>query len=162
MLPKVAMTEETSKPVKTGKRGPKPGSPQRGGIPKGTILPKTLQKLEGKALLREMVLAELGPIVRAVVAKAKGINHMMLRDETTGQWIRLTEQEQIEKALNAPGAAEGKTFWIHTKDPDIPAAVTLLDRAIGKPVEEQNVNLTVNAPLAERIAQVKEKVRNGL
>lgn len=126
----------SAKPAKSGKRGPKPGSPQRGGIQKGTILPKTLLKLEGKARLRELVLAELDPIVRGLIAKAKGVNHMMLRDPETGQWVRLTEQEQIEAALNAEGAEEGKTFWIHTKDPDVQAAADLLNRAIGKPIEE--------------------------
>ena len=129
------MTAE-QKPAKTGKRGPKPGCPQRGGIPKGTILPKTLQKEEGKAILRQMVLDNLGPIVRGLIGKATGINHMMLRDESNGQWIRLTEPEQIETALNAKGAEEGKTYWIHTKDPDVQAAADILNRAIGKPVEE--------------------------
>lgn len=126
----------SEKAGKSGKRGPKPGSPQRGGIQKGTILPKTLLKLEGKARLRELVLSELDPIVRGLIAKAKGVNHMMLRDPETGQWVRLTEQEQIEAALNAEGAEEGKTFWIHTKDPDVQAAADLLNRAIGKPIEE--------------------------
>lgn len=126
----------SEKAGKSGKRGPKPGSPQRGGIQKGTILPKTLLKLEGKARLRELVLSELDPIVRGLIAKARGVNHMMLRDPETGQWVRLTEQEQIEAALNAEGAEEGKTFWIHTKDPDVQAAADLLNRAIGKPIEE--------------------------
>lgn len=127
---------ETSK---TSKRGPKPGTPRAGGMPKGYVYPQTLQKEEGKALLREMVLSELRPIVRGLIGKATGINHMMLRDENNGQWIRLTEPEQIEQALNAKGAEEGKTYWIHTKDPDVQAAADILNRAIGKPVEELQV-----------------------
>ena len=128
---------------KTGKRGRKPGTPQSGGIRKGTILPKTLQKEEGKAILRQMVLDQLGPIVRGLIGKATGINHMMLRDESNGQWIRLTEPEQIEQALNAKGAEEGKTYWIHTKDPDVQAAADLLNRSIGKPIEEVQVDGTM-------------------
>lgn len=135
---------ETSK---TSKRGPKPGTPRVGGMPKGYVYPQTLQKEEGKALLREMVLSELRPIVRGLIGKATGINHMMLRDESNGQWIRLTEPEQIEKALNAKGAEEGKTYWIHTKDPDVPAAVDILNRAIGKPVEEIQADVTVTNKL---------------
>ncbi len=148
----------SEKAGKSGKRGPKPGSPQRGGIQKGTILPKTLLKLEGKARLRELVLSELDPIVRGLIAKAKGVNHMMLRDPETGQWVRLTEQEQIEAALNAEGAEEGKTFWIHTKDPDVQAAADLLNRAIGKPVEEIQMEVTTNEPLAARMKQARDRV----
>lgn len=133
------MTTQPEKPAKPKKRGPKPGTPQAGGIPKGYKFPKTLQKEEGKARLRELVLANLDPIVRGLIGKATGINHMMLRDETTGQWMRLTEPEQIERALNAEGAEEGKTYWIHTKDPDVPAATDILNRAIGKPVEDVQI-----------------------
>ena len=71
--------------------------------------------------------------------------------------IRLTP-EQIEQALNATGAEEGKTYWIHTKDPDVQAAADLLNRAIGKAVEEQNVTLTVNEPLAQRLKRTKERL----
>ena len=124
---------ETSKPRK---RGPKPGTPRAGGTPKGYVYPQTIEKLEGKARLRELVLSELDPIVRGLIAKARGVNHMMLRDPESGQWVRLESQAQIEAALNADGAEEGKTFWIHTKDPDVQAAADLLNRAIGKPVEE--------------------------
>lgn len=142
-----------AKPEKTGKRGPKPGCPQRGGIPKGTILPKTLQKEEGKAILRQMVLDQLGPIVRGLIGKATGINHMMLRDESNGQWIRLTEPEQIEQALNAKGAEEGKTYWIHTKDPDVQAAADILNRSIGKPVEEIQAEVKVDVKLDSMIRE---------
>ena len=127
------MTDESGQPKK---RGPKPGSPQRGGIVKGTILPKTLQKEEGKRLLQQKVLAQIEPIVDALIGKAKGINHFMLRDPSNGQWIRVEDPVQIVAALNAPGAEAGSTYWIHVKDPDVAAAKDILDRAIGKPVEE--------------------------
>jgi len=107
---------------------------------KGYKYPETLQREDGKALLREMVLNDLGPIVRALIGKAKGINHFMLRDPVTGQWQRLEDPVQIAAALNAPGAAEGSTYWIHTKDPDVAAAKDILDRSIGKPIEEVNVD----------------------
>lgn len=150
----------SEKPAKPAKRGPKPGTPQRGGVPKGYVFPQELQKLEGKARLRELVLAELDPIVRGLIAKAKGVNHMMLRDPESGQWIRLTEQAQIEAALNAEGAEEGKTFWIHSKDPDTQAAADLLNRTIGKPTEEIAMEVTVNEPLGQKIKAAKERI-NG-
>lgn len=136
------MPTQTLEPKVPKRKGPPPGT-RIGGKPKGYIFPKTLEKQEGKERLRQMVLASLDPIVRGLIGKATGINHMMLRDETTGQWIRLTEPEQIEAALNSPGAEQGKTFWIHTKDPDVAAATDILNRAIGKPVEEVQVDADV-------------------
>lgn len=127
-------------------------------MPKGFVYPETIKKEEAKAAMQQLVLAQMRPIVRALIGKAIGINHMMLRDTSTGQWIRLTEPEQIEQALNATGAEEGKTYWIHTKDPDVQAAADLLNRAIGKAVEEQNVTLTVNEPLAQRLKRTKERL----
>jgi hypothetical protein len=125
----------TEKPAKPGKRGPKPGTPQRGGVPKGYIFPQELQKQEGKARLRELVLTRLDPIVEGLIGKAMGVNHMMLRDDE-GKWKRLESAEEITAALNAPDAEKDRTFWIHTKDPDVQAAADLLNRAIGKPIEE--------------------------
>lgn len=147
----------TALPKVAKRKGPKPGN-RKGGMPKGHITAKVIEKLEGKARLRELVLAELDPIVRGLIAKAKGVNHMMLRDPESGQWIRLTEQEQIEAALNAEGAEEGKTFWIHSKDPDVQAAADLLNRAIGKPIEEIAMQVTVNEPLSARMKAARERV----
>ena len=144
-------TQATSK---TSKRGPKPGTPRSGGMPKGYVYPETIAKEEAKAQLRTMVLEQLRPIVRGLIGKATGINHMMLRDESNGQWIRLTEQAQIEQALNAPGAEEGKTFWIHTKDPDVQAAADLLNRSIGKPVEE--IQAQVDGALVIKWQRIEE------
>jgi len=149
------MTEQ--EPNKPKKRGPKPGG-KRGGKPKGYIFPQTLEKREGKEILRQKVLAQLEPIVDALIGKAKGINHFMLRDPENGQWIMVDDPDQIVAALNAPNAEAGSTYWIHVKDPDVAAAKDILDRAIGKPVEEQNVNLTVNTPLADRIKSVRKRL----
>jgi hypothetical protein len=105
-------------------------------MPKGKVTAKTLQKEEAKARLREMIIARLEPILEAGMDSATGIKHFMLRDPDTGQFRRLTDPAEIEAALNAPGAAEGSTYWIYVKDPSVQAMADLLNRAIGKPVEE--------------------------
>lgn len=125
--------------AKIAKRRGNPPGVRIGGKPKGYIFPKTLAKQEGKDRLRELVLARLDPIVQGLIGKATGINHMMLRDIESGQWKRLETPEEITAALNAPDAEKDRTYWIHTKDPDVPAATDLLNRAIGKPVEEVQV-----------------------
>lgn len=118
--------------VKGKHGGARPGS----GKPKGSKWPTTILKDSAKAELQEMILSQLKPIVRAGIKAATGVDHMMLRDEETGLFKKLTTEEEIAAALNAPNAKEGSTYWIHTLAPNIPALVTLLDRAIGKPVEE--------------------------
>jgi len=57
-----------------------------------------------------------------------------------------------------PKAKEGSSYWIFTKDPSNEARKDILDRAIGKPVEEQNVNLTVNTPLADKIKNARKRI----
>ena len=129
------------KPAKTGKRGPKPGSPQRGGIPKGTILPKTIAKEQAKEIARQRITERLLPIVDAEIDSAIGIKHFMLRNPEDGTFKRLTDPAEIDAALAHPGAKEGSTFWIYVKDPQTPAAIDLLNRATGKPVEEINADV---------------------
>jgi len=110
------------------------------GMPKGTVLPKTLEKQAAKDLLRERVIARLLPIVDATIDSATGIRHFMLRNPEDGTFKRLTDAAEIDAALAHPDAKEGSSFWIYVKDPQTPAAVTLLDRAIGKPIEELQVD----------------------
>lgn len=132
-----------------------PGS----GKPKGYKAPTTISKEKAKEVLRQMVMRQLGPLVRAQVDSARGIAHFMLRDSATGQFRRLTEPREIEEALNAPGAAEGSTYWIYTKDPSIQAFTDLMNRALGKPTEEvemqQAVTHTIRWEGPEMAAAVK-------
>lgn len=126
-----------AKPSKRG--GIRPGQIPR---QKGDIAAKTIEKEQAKAIVRQMVIERLAPLVRAQMDVATGISHFMLRDPETGEFRRLTDPEEIEKALNAPGASEGSTYWIYTKDPQTPAFTALMDRAIGKPIEEIQADVT--------------------
>jgi hypothetical protein len=139
------------------KRGPKPGN-KRGGPVKGQIYAKTIAKEEAKAILRDMVLSELRPLVRGLMKKAQGVDHMMLRDEN-GQWKRMETEQEIAAALNAEGAQEGSTYWIHTKDPDVAAAKDILDRAIGKPVEEMQIEHSGEVGMIDRLRKARERSR---
>lgn len=140
------------------KKGEKTGKYYGGGMPAGHKTPRTIQKEEAKAIMREMIIAELGPIVRAGIKSAVGVDHMMLRNEEDGTFRRLTELSEIERALNHPGAKEGSTYWIHTKDPNIPALITLLDRAVGKPVEEQRIEVSGTVGLVDTLRKRKANI----
>ena len=63
-----------------------------------------------------------------------------LRDQSTGQFKRITDPDEIETALNAPNASEGSTYWIFSKDPNVQAFTDLfLNRALDKPAEHVQV-----------------------
>ena len=95
--------------------------------------------------VRQHVFEHMRPMVAAQIAAAIGISHFMLRDEQTGEFRRVMDPDQIERALNSPGAAEGSTYWIFSKDPSTPAFTDLMNRAIDKPKEQpQEVTLGVS------------------
>lgn len=108
--------------------------------------------------MREMVLRKLGPLVEAQIHNALGINHFMLRDPKTGHFERVTDVNQIQAALNAPGAAEGSTFFIHSKDPQVQALQLLLAYALDKP-KEQEIEVVVTHQVDDRIRAARQRLR---
>jgi hypothetical protein len=141
---------------KTGRGGKREGA----GLPHGFKYPKTLEREQAKQALDKIVREQIEPLCRALMKKAMGVDHFMLRDPDNGQWKRLEDPVEIAAALNAPGAAEGRTYWIHTKDPDVAAAKDLLDRAIGKAVEEVKVEHTGKLDLVEKLKGARERSRD--
>lgn len=109
-----------------------------GGKPKGYKAPATLAKEAAREAVRVRVTQRLIPLVDAQIDSAIGIKHFFLRGED-GQWRRIKSASQIEQALNHPDADSGKTFWIYTKDPNSQAAREMLDRAIDRPKEQEQV-----------------------
>ena len=141
------------------KKEPKDSPPKPRGVPKGYIQAKTIQKEEAKAILRERVIARLLPIVDATIDSATGIRHFMLRNPEDGTFKRLTDAAEIDAALAHPDAKEGSSFWIYVKDPQTPAAADLLNRAIGKPVEEVQVEHSGEVGLIDRLRRARERSR---
>ena len=127
-------------------------------MPKGYKLPTTLRKEEARAKLQEIVLSRLEPIVEAGVDAAMGIRHFMLRDPETGQFKRLTDPTEIDAALAHPGATEGSSYWIYTRDPDTNARKDILDRAIGKPTEEMKVEHSGTMGIVQELQDRKGKL----
>lgn len=140
--------------LKSKRGGARPGA----GMPKGTITAPTKEKLAAKELLKARVMERFLPLIDATIDSAIGIKHFMLRDPETGTFKRLTDPEEIDAALAHPDAKEGSSFWIYVKDPQTPAAVTLLDRTTGKPIEEIQMEVTTNEPLAARMKQARDRV----
>lgn len=134
------MTSLQKRPV-----GRPKGTPKTGGKAKGYKMPATLAKEAAREAARVRITERLIPIVDAQLDSAMGINHFILRDKETGEWKRLTDPDQIVKAMNDPRAKFGSTYLIYTKDPNNNAARDMLAYAIDKPKEQAqdlNVNVT--------------------
>ena len=117
-------------------RGKPKGLPKSGGMAKGYKAPATLAKEAAREAVRLRITERMLPIVDAQIDNAIGISHFMLRDKVTGQWERLTNPDQIVKALNDPKSKQGSTFLVYTKDPNTNAARDMLAYAIDKPKEQ--------------------------
>lgn len=116
---------------------------RKGGRPTGARSASTLSKEAARELVRQRVLRDMEPMVAAQIAHAQGISHFMLRDKKTGKFERITEQAQIEAALNADDAQEGSSYYIWTKDPSVQAFSDLMNRALDKPKDqEQDVKVS--------------------
>ena len=137
---------------------PKGGARPGAGAKLGSKQAKTIEKEAARALLRQMVYARLPQLVNAQLASAEGIAHFMLRDPESGQFQRLTDPDQIQAALNAPNAAEGSTYYIFTKDPSIQAFTDLANRALDKPVESVDMNISGDAELLAKLHAARKRV----
>lgn len=85
---------------------------------------------------------------------AKGLSHFFLRDEK-GQFKRITDEAQIEAALNS---GNENAFWIDTKDPSTPAFTDLMNRAIDKPIESVDMHVSGDAELLARLHAARKRV----
>jgi|SRR6185369_1045668 len=117
------------------------------GRPKGYKFPSTLAKEQAREIARQMITERLEEMIGAQIANASGIQHFFLRNPKTGQFERITDPDEIAKALNAKGAKEGSTYWIFTKDPNVQAFTDLLNRALDKPAEQVKVTGNDGGPV---------------
>lgn len=135
-----------------GKGGKRPGAGKPKGYKHASTIRNALNKEAAREVVRALVLAEIGPLVRAQIAHAQGISHFMLRDPKTGKFERITDVDQIQAALNADEAQEGSSYYIWAKDPSVQAFTDLLNRALDKPKEqEQEFKVSGDGALIEAL-----------
>jgi hypothetical protein len=112
--------------------GPRPNS----GPKKGSKHASTITKEQAREALRTIVLEEMRELVSAQIAQAKGLSYMVVRQKSTGKFLRVAEQQ----AANLDPDEEVIEIW--EKDPSTPAFTDLMNRALDKPKEqEQDVNV---------------------
>ena len=108
----------------------------RGGKPKGYKSPHTLEKLEAREYTRRLVTAALEPLVTAQIQNALGLKYLVTRDKNTGKFIRVTEA----MAKAAEGSDE-EIIEVWEKEPSVDAFKSLMDRALDKPKEQEQVHV---------------------
>src|SRR4051812_18388233 len=110
--------------------GKRPGA----GRPKGSKSAKTLDKEAARELVRQMVYADLAPLLAAQLSHAKGLKYLVTRDKKTGKFIRVTEAMAKHKSTLADNE---ETIEVWEKDPSVQAFTDLMNRALDKPKEQE-------------------------
>jgi hypothetical protein len=128
-----------------------------GGMKRGYRYATTRRKARDLELVREMVAAELGSMTEAQIEHAKGVHYMILR-MPDGKFARATSVEQIDAAC-AVGAT---AFKIFTQTPSTAAFVALMDRAFGKPLEQQRVDIRGSLDIASLLRERYAKRQKAL
>lgn len=127
------------------------------GRPKGSKGKSTIEKEVARELLRQQVLAKLGPMVERQIEHAMGIKFMMVRNVKGGKWTRVTA-DMADKGFDT----DTETVEVFEKDPSIQAFTDLANRAIDKPKEttENTHHLPGVEGLLERLLAARKRV-NG-
>ncbi len=125
-------------------RGRKTGGRRKGSVNRKTTV-KRLEEARDLEILKQLVLAELGPMTQAQIAHAKGVGYMVLR-RPDGTFTRATDVKQIDAAL----AAGAGTFELFTQAPNTQAFSDLLNRTFGKPAESVTLTGADGGPLIVR------------
>lgn len=135
------------------------GLPKTGGKPKGYKAPATLAKEAAREAVRVRITERMMPLVDAQIDSAIGISHFMLRDPKTGQWERVTDPDQIVRALNDPRAKSGSTYLVYTKDPNAQAARDMLAYAVDRPKEQpMEIQVTDTEALLARLDRGRQRL----
>lgn len=80
-------------------------------------------------MLRAMVTANMGPLVEAQIQNAKGIKFLMVREKMSGKFVKVGK----DAAEKLDPTQEIIEVW--EKDPSVQAFTDLMNRALDKPVE---------------------------
>lgn len=112
---------------------PPKGHPRWGGKPKGYKASQTLDKERAREFARQLITADLRPLIEAQLAHAKGIKYLVVRAKQGGKFVRVTQA--MAKAREGLDASQ-EIIEVWEKDPSVQAFTDLLNRALDKPKEQ--------------------------
>lgn len=102
---------------------------------------RTLDKEAARAIVRETVFSALGPLLDAQVANAQGIKYLVVRQKSTGKFVRVGE---LRAGTHDPDL---ETVEVWEKDPSVQAFTDLMNRALDKPAEQHVVTGEDGGPI---------------
>jgi hypothetical protein len=131
--------------------GKRPGA----GRKKGYKEKHTLAKEAAREVLRQLVTAEIEPMVEAQIKHAKGISYLVYRTKRGGKFTKVTAELAAElfKRAAKPSDEGGVIIEVWEKEPSVQAFTDLMNRAIDKPAE------TVNAAISVSVSVVEERLK---
>jgi hypothetical protein len=144
-------------PLETLKKthgGARPGA----GMPKGHKTAKTIEKEAAREILRDLVKANLQPMVEAQVANAKGIKYLVVRNAKTGKFLRVTEA-MAKLKIGKEGDEEIIEVW--EKDPSVHAFQDLMDRTLDKPSQPVAVEHSGTIDVVGRLAEARKRLNSS-
>lgn len=131
--------------------GKRPGA----GAKKGQKHASTLSKEAAREALRQVVLHDMRELAAAQIANAKGIKFLVVRQKSTGKFVRVTE---AMAKLRSGEEADHEIIEVWEKDPSVQAFTDLMNRALDKPKEqEQELRLTGDEPLIAALLQGRKR-----
>lgn len=128
-----------------------------GGRTKGTPNKATADQKELERQFKQAIASELMPIATALLARCKGVDHLMAKDKS-GQWVSVTDPKLMVKVMNGPEEYRR----LSAKDPDVNAIREALNRLFGQAkqsIEVEDVTPTTEMTDAELLALAKELLK---
>lgn len=109
---------------------PRGGARPNSGRKVGSKLAKTISKEQAREALRTIVTEHLRPLIEAQVSNAKGLHYLVVREKTTGKFLRVGE-------AGARGLKPNEELIeVWEKEPSVPAFTDLMNRTLDKPMEQ--------------------------
>jgi hypothetical protein len=134
-------------------KGQRGGARPNSGPAKGTKYAPTLTKEAAREALRLIVLNDMQELVGAQLANAKGIKYLVVREKSSGKFLRVNELRAA--ALKA----DEEVIEIWEKDPSVQAFTDLMNRALDKPKEqEQQLVVSGALNLDVRIREARKRI----
>ena len=134
---------------------PSGGARPNSGPKKGTKYgpqKETLSKEAARDALRQIVLTDMRALVGAQLANAKGLAYLVVREKSSGKFLRVNEIRA--KALKT----NEEIIEVWEKDPSVQAFTDLMNRALDKPKEqEQEILVSGTLNLDDRIRQARKR-----
>lgn len=109
---------------------PRGGARPNSGPKKGSKHLATLSKEAAREVLRQVILTHMDEMVAAQVAHAKGLSFLMVRESSTGKFLKVGKHRAEKLDPNQ------EIIEVWEKDPSVQAFTDLMNRCLDKPAEQ--------------------------